>query len=315
MSVCDVLDPDVLCFLCLQPAVDYHRLKMTGRRRLTQAGYRLYGLCYNEGLLYVVEGRNLEVGPHGRVNPHSVNLTVYNVQSDCGHITRLDTLILLFEGYYPESSPSLCPRVECQSRRVFVPCYDSGVTVARLDGDRLVRERTLTCVRKAISVDVMSPDIVYVGDEDSVQVVNITNDRIISTLEKPEGVLFNKPLNLAVLGDSVMVGYFPGVAELVMYRHGSPAPVRKIPPLGRDKYVISVRSDCRNNYMLTDRKTRSVFIRDSDGNLQHTVNIPHTDSDPDSDSDTYSTLEDCVVVNRQLWVGCDNGDIVIMSSQ
>ena len=41
------------------------------------------------------------------------------------------------------------------------------MTVARLDGDRLVRERTLTCVRVAISVDVMSPDTVYLGDRDS----------------------------------------------------------------------------------------------------------------------------------------------------
>ncbi len=174
------------------------------------------------------------------------------------------------------------------------------------------RERTLTCVGYAISVDVMSPDTVYVGELDSgsVHVVSITADRKTATLEKPDTVRDEPPLSLAVLGDSVMVGY--GVSTLVIYRHSSPAPVRVIPhPAGLER-VTAVSTDCHSNYIVTDSETRSIFMIDADGNLCHTVNIPHADSDADS------RPQDCAVVNRQLWVGCDdlyNGDIVIMSSR
>ncbi len=294
MSVCDLLDPDMLCFLCLQLAVDYRGLAVTGRRRVTlQAGYTLRGLYYSDGCLYVQEGQR-ESGRY--------NLTVHSVQSDSGHIIWLDTLTGLGEVGWPWS---LCPRVDHHSRRVFVPRLTSGVTVARLDGDRLVRERTLTCVRFAISVDVMSPDTVYVGDYDSrsVHVVNITADRIISTLDKPDTMRGKVPLSLAVLGDSVMVCY--GRSTLVVYRHGSPAPVRVIPRPGGLEEVTAVSTDCRSNYIVTDYLTSSVFIVDADCELRHAVNIPHTDSEP----------QDCAVVNRQPWVGCGNGDIVIMSSQ
>ncbi len=266
---------------------------------MTQAGYRLHGLCYSEGWLYMVEWRQESV---------SLSLTVHSVQSDNGHITWLDTLTEMGEGGW--LPVSLCPRVDRHSRRVFVPCLGSGVTVARLDGDRLVRERTLTCVRGALSVDVMSPDTVYVCDVGrSVHLVNITDNRIISTLEKPDTLRYKPPRSLAVLGYSVMVCYGIDDPTLVVYRHGSPAPVRVIPRTGGLERVTTVSTDCRSNYIVTDRWTRSVCIIASDGELRHTVNIPHTDSDTDSGP------QDCAVVNRQLWVGCGNGDIVIMASQ
>ncbi len=52
---------------------------------MTQAGYTLHGLCYSDGRLYVVERRD-------ESDRYNVNLTVHSVQSDSGHITRLDTL-------------------------------------------------------------------------------------------------------------------------------------------------------------------------------------------------------------------------------
>ena len=124
MSVCDVFDPDMLCFLCLQLAVDYRGLVVTGRRRVKQAGDELYGLCHSEGRLYVVERRE-------ESDTYSWSLTVHSVQSDSGHITRLDTLTGLWESDW---LLSLRPRVDRHSRRVFVPCLGSGVIVARLDG-------------------------------------------------------------------------------------------------------------------------------------------------------------------------------------
>ncbi len=295
MSVCDLLDPDVLFFLCLQPAVDYRGLVVRGRRRVTlQAGYRLRGLCYSEDCLYVVEWEEA-----GRF---SLRLTVHRVQSDSGHITRLDTLTGLWES---GCLWSVCPRVDRHSRRVFVPCLDSGVTVARLDGDRLVRETILTCVWDATSVDVMSPDTVYVGgmNSRSVHVVDIRDDRIISTLEKPDAVRAEWPYSLEVLGDSVMVWY--ARQTLVLYRYGSPAPVRVVPRPGGLERVTAVSTDCRSNYIVIDRVTRSMFIIDNTGELRQKINIPDTDIRP----------RDCAVVKRQLWVGCRDGDIVILSSQ
>ena len=297
-SVCDLLDPGMLCFLCLQPAVDYHGLAVTGRRRVTQAGAKLLGLCHSEGRLYVAEGQQEESGRW------SYSLTVHSVQSDSGQITRLDTLTLLGA----DIRSSLCPRVDRHSSRVFFPCRD-GVTVARLYGDRLVREMTLTCVRMAFSVDVMSPDTVYVVDRDTerVHLVNITDDRKILTLEKPDTVR-GWPERLAVLGDSVMVCYSNDT--LVVYRHGSPIPVRGMQKIVGLNYMPTVSTDCLSNYIVTQSETRYVHIIDSDGERHHSVYIP----DSYTDSDTVSLPTDCAVVNRQLWVGCSNGDIVIMSS-
>ncbi len=261
---------------------------------MTQAGDTLHGMCYSEGCLYVTEGRWESVR-------YSLSLSVYRVQSDGGHITRLDTLTGLGMGHW--NMVSLCPRMDHHSHRVFVSCQHSGVTVARLDGDRLVRERTLTCVRNAISVGAMSPDNVYVGDydNDSVHVVDIRDDRKTATLEKPATLWGERPDSLAVLGDSVMVCY--GYSTLAMYRHGSLAPVRVIAPGGLER-VTAISTDFQSNYIVTD-ETRSVFIIDNNGDLRYTANIPHTDSEP----------RDCAVVNRQLWVGCLTGDIVIISSQ
>ncbi len=99
----------------------------------------------------------------------------------------------------------------------------------------------------------MSPDTVYVGDWDmpySVHLVSITDDRIISTLDKPDTVMGEWPFSLAVLGDSVMVCY--GLSTLVMYHRGSPAPVMVIPRPGGLERVTAVSTDCHSNYIVTD---------------------------------------------------------------
>ncbi len=264
-----------------------------GKRKI-QAGGMLCGLCCTADWLHIVEGRQVES------SGYSWSLAVYQVDSDSGDITLLDRLELEMG----EQRLSVCPRVDRHSWRVFVPLRGSGVTVARLDGDRLIRHKTLTCVRDAVSVDVKSPDEVYVSDwsSRSVYIVNVRDDRITSVLEKPETVSDEWPRRLAVLGDSVMVGYTGSI--LVVYHHGSPAPVRVIPrPAGLGE-VIAISTDWHSNFLLTDYDTSCLFAMDVDGNVRHKVNI-------DSDSMT----EDCAVVRRQPWVGCRNGDIVIMSSQ
>ncbi len=300
VSVCDVLDPDVLCFLYLQPAVDYRGLVVTGRRRVTQAGYesRVDGLCYREDCLYVLKVREESA------SVINYNLIVYSVESDSGHIARLDTLTVQEDTGW---TWHMHPRMDHHSHRVFIPCFEKGVIVARLDGDRLVIERSLTCVKDPITVDVMTPDTVYVGDRDSnrVHVVDIRDDRITATLDKPDTVhQRDSPIMLAVLGDSVMVYYYFIENTLVVYRHGSPTPVKVIPPPGGLKGVTAINTDFHSNYMVTyGGDPKSVIIIDSNGVLRHTINIPFTD------------IQDCAVVNRQLWVLCHNGDIAIMASQ
>ncbi len=263
---------------------------------MTQAGDRLRGLCYSDGCLYVAERREAELGRD------RYSLAVYRVQPDSGDIKLLDRLTLMATDVW-------CPRVNRHSQRVFIPCYERGVTVARLNGDRLVRERRLTCVRDAISLDVMSSDTVYVGDgiSYSVAVVDIRADMITMTLEKPDTVReYERPYRLAVLGDSVMVCYGHGYDDptLVIYRHNSPTPVMVIPRPGGLNGVSAVSTDCHSHFMVTDGETSSVFVMDSNGDLRHTVKI-----------DADSRPRDSAVVNRQLWVGCGKGDIFILSSQ
>ncbi len=114
------------------------------------------------------------------------------------------------------------------------------------------------------------------------------------TLEKPDIRMDNLSHSLAVLGESVMVAYGYTDPTLVVYRQGSPTPVRMIPRPGGLQELTVVSTDCHSlKFLLTDNVTNCVFVIDTGS----------------------STLSDCAVVTRQLWVGCYNGDIVIMSSQ
>ncbi len=294
ISVYDLFNPWRVVFCLLQPVVyvDYHGLVLTEtKRKITQAGYRLQGLCYSDETLYV--GERLPGTP-------IYILAAYRVQSDIGDIMLMDRLEL------ERLSPGIPPRVDCQSRRVFVPCRNIGVAVARLDGDRLVRERTLTCVREALSVDAMSPDTVYVCDRicNNVRVVDVRDDRVTSTLKAADTVKGEKPLSLAVLGDSVMVSYGGYVPTLVVYRHDSPVPAKVISrPVGLER-VYGISTDRQSNFLVTDWKTDCVFVIAANGDLHYTLKI-----------DTDSQARDSAVVNGQLWVGSHDGDIVVMSSQ
>ncbi len=249
------------------------------------------GLSYSDGCLFICE---LQYEPEFGFRQ---SLAVYQIGNE--DITLLDRLELGSVGRLT----LVCPRVERHSRRIFTPCHERGVTVACLDGDRLVRERTLTSVRNVVSMDVMSPDTVYVCDGARVHVVDIRNDRKTSTLEKPYTVRKVQPRSLAVLDDSVLV-CCGGTGTLVTYRHGSTTPVRVVPHPGGLQIVTCASTDYQGHFLLTDDDTKSVFVMDVHGNLCHKINI-----------NTDSATQDCAVVQRQLWVGCKSGDIVIMSSQ
>ncbi len=221
----------------------------------------------------------------------------------------------------------ICPRVERNSRRVFVPLGLFGVVVARLGAGTLVRETTLTCVKGAYSVHAVSPDTIYALHvvhpikstlRHAACVVNTREDRQMLQLQKPDTVGRAIPSAVAVLGDNVMVAYTTYVTEnsvldnsgiselplpgdLVIYRHLHPEPVRVIPWPGGLRHLSAISTDCQSHFLLTDM-TKSVFVMDVNGNLRHRVSI-----------DSKYPAIDCAVVNRQLWVGFENSHIVTLS--
>ncbi len=273
--------------------MDYCKLSVTGKR-VTQDGYDLEGLFYSDGRLFVGEARCVES------SRYSWSLAVYQLQGDGEDMVLLDRLEL------GTGEPwSVRPRVNRQSHQVFVPCLEGGVTVVRLAGNRLIKEKTLTSVMKPHSVDVRSPDTLYVCDWTSKTVhgVDIRDDRILSTLEKPDKMT-GKPWSVAVLGDSIMVGYTDGTdTTLVLYDHLSHTPVRVIPRPEGLHHVRSVTTDCHKYFIITNYNTQSAFIFDIRGNL-----FQKADLGPDTGT------WDCAVVRSQVWVGCRKGYIVIMSS-
>ena len=253
-------------------------------------------MCYNDGRLLTREYLILET--EGKKD----RLAVYQVHGDSGKFTLLDTLELGAAYEYLYGSLS----IDRNTLRIFAPLGTKGVMVACLKYDKLVVADTLTCVSQVDAVSFMPPDSAYVWDYDNsfVRVVDTNRDRIRWTLEKPETVRGAESCSLAVLGDSVMVGYGKGSkGSLVVYHHGSPAPVRVITNPGVGRYVIN--TDCRQHFILIYRDKRYVLVMDVNGNVRPTVNI---------DTNTPNDPEDCVVVNRQLWVGYENGSISIMSS-
>ncbi len=263
----------------------YSELAVAGKRKI-QTGCAIRGLCYSDDTLYTVE------------QLHESNrccLVAYKVHHDGGDITKLDSIEL--EVLLPLS---ICPRVEHHTQRVFIP-GDSGVTVARLHQGRLVKDTTLTCVRDAAGVDFISHVTAYVSDYagPSVRVVDVGADKITSTLETPDRVRNERPDTLAVLDDRVMVGYSSGC--LVIYNHGSPAPATVVPQADEPIHPRSISTDRQRHFLITYSKPNAVFVFDVSGNIRHALKI-----------DTDSMAIDCAVINGQLWVGCLNGDVIML---
>ncbi len=191
---------------------------------------------------------------------------------------------------------------------MFVSRDDWGVTVASLDGDKLIEEKTLTCVSYASSVGVISQDTVYVcnqlqGHEQQNAGVYLVDVKQDETQDKDRLIApgpVRDPLSVAVLQDRILVIYTGSM--LALYSHGNPKPdvITSLEGLG-NMSAATTDGDC--HFLITDRKSQSIFVVDVNGDLRHTVKV-----------DTDSMVVDCAVVNGQLWVACENGDIVIMSS-
>ena len=249
----------------------------------------LQGLCYFDGKLFVVwshaGGCKMDV------------YTAYYDEDTGVTINHLDSMKL----------PGECIRSPCIDRHghsIFIACVVGGVVIARLEGDRLVTEKTLRCVEKPHDVDVVSPDTICVcdGDTYTVKVVDVTHDVVTATLLRPEEVIMNGtgPMRLAVLGNCIMEMHGK---TLIIYHYDNIKPIEIIRVPESLNSVSAISTDGRGHFLLTDCETRAVFVVDMKGELRHRVDI----------QSDYKTC-DCAVVGRQLWVGCSEGDIVFLSS-
>ncbi len=242
-------------------------------------------MCYFSGRLYTTERRDDASDIEHR-------LAVYSV-TDQDTVTLLDTLDL--------EESSMPPRVDQQSGRVYISCKPKGIYVVRYDGSKLVPITTLRCVEKARALAVVSPDSLYVCDYGShtLCLVDVTHDRVTTRLQNPN---HSSPYHIAVLGDMVLAWYVNG--DLVLHRHGVSTPGKLLlKPQGLPE-ILSLTTDHHSSFLLVDGDSNILLVLDISGNLTHTISIP-------GDRDPW----DCIVVGGQLWVGCANGDIIVMSSQ
>ncbi len=197
------------------------------------------------------------------------------------------------------------PRVHGPSQQVYIPRdHSRGVSVVSWKDNRPSRQPTLECVGRCPSVGVMSPHTLCMCDRGSgsVKFVSVTNDTVTARLSKPEEVRDETPRRTAVLGDSVLVLY--GDANVVVYENGvSSAGTMVTWPAGLQS-VWGMSSDGVSRFLVCDTDSNAVFTLDVSGYLCDKINI-----------DTDTRVYDCTVVDEKLWVGCENGDIVVMSPQ
>ncbi len=210
-------------------------------------------------------------------------------------VTLLDTLDM--EGYGRE----FC--VDRQSGQVYISSDASGVHLVRYDGSKLVPLTTLKCVRKAVSLAMVTSDNLYVCDwvTKTVCRVDVTQDRVTARLQTPPEVANELPSQIAVLGDTVLVVYVD--LSLVIYHHSVHTPGELLARPQGLKSVFGLTTDHHFTFLLCDGSSRSVSVLDVSGNLTHTISVPG-----------YKQPRYCTMVRDQLWVGCDNGDIVVMST-
>ena len=255
----------------------------TGRYRIQWEKW-LQGLCYYNQRLFTVQVRDSS----------SFSLCMYQINGQ--GLTLLDTVTVeRFSGY---------PRVDGHSHQVYIPRAPfRGVSVVSWEDNRLTPKSTLKCVGVCYSVGVMSPHTLCACDQTSrsVSVVSVTDDIVTARLSKPEEVRDKEPDRTAVLGGSVLVEY--DGHNLFVYENGVSRASTKVTWASGLQSVMGMSSDGVSSFLVCDIDSTVVFTMDVSSKLCDKINI---------DTDT-GQVYDCTVVDGKLWVGCFNGDIVVMS--
>ncbi len=249
------------------------------------------GMCYFSGRLFATEWRK-EAG--------SNRLAVYSVTNGYTWYTAklLHTLDLDLDG-----EASLL-RVDHQSGWVYIPCNNHGVCVVKYDGSKLVPLTTLRCVENAKRLlTVVSPGTLYVFDwaNDAVCLVDFIQDKVTAKLQAPLEVRGERPCHIAALADTVLVVYEGPM--LVTYQHGVPTSGTVLSNPHGLLSVSGLTTDHHSSFLLLEPRPTTVYVLDISGSLSRTIAIPG-----------YGSPLDCAVVGGQLWIGYDNGDIIVMSS-
>ncbi len=112
---------------------------------------------------------------------------------------------------------------------------------------------------------------------------------------------------MSVLGETVLVSY--GDNTLVAYLSDSPTPDQVLQTPEGLRYMSSITTDGHSSFLMTDSKT-GVYVLVRKGNLRHRI-------EPDTSTDHTDGLglQDCAVVQSQLWLGLRLRSIAVMSSQ
>ncbi len=265
----------------LQLPGDYSSLRETGRHRI-QWGEWLCGLCSHPGdamTLFTVEWRLTER-----------RLCVYQVTGQS--FTLLDTAILLCTSSYP--------RADGHTQQVYIPNNSGGVSVVSLEDNRLKTQPSLASVGECYSVGVLSPHTLCACDPGGVSVVRVTDDTVTAKLEKPVSARDKRAYKVAVLGNIILACYEN--RNLVVYENGVSSPCTVVTWLEGLQSVQNISSDGVSRFLICEGENKAVSILDVHRKLCDKINI-----------DTDSTVEDCTVGDGKLWVGCLNGDIVVMS--
>ncbi len=210
-------------------------------------------------------------------------------------IALRDTLIVE-DGWYP--------RVDGHTQQVYVASSSKCVSVVSLEDNRLKPQGHLTSVGMCYSLGVLSPDTLCACDQNSgtVSVVRVTDDTVTATLRKSAWVRDEGAKKTAVLGNTLLVCYQD--SNLVVYENGVSSPGTMVTRPEGLQSVQNMSSDGVSRFFVCDWKSKAVFILDVSGKLCEKINI-----------DTDSKVYDCTVGDGKLWVGCRNGDIIVMSPQ
>ncbi len=224
-------------------------------------------------------------------------LTVYDMGDAEDGILSLIDKVALEDVPWPGH-----PRVD-GSHRVYVPCGMFGVWIYRCQNGCLrLDSGPLECVRDARCVCVNTADTVFLGDWDtkSVCLVNVSSDIVIRRLEKPAQVR-GLPLYMSVLGPTVLVCYKEKVSTLVTYRSDSLNPGRVL-QRPEDSIITSITTDSHSSSVLITGWYGYVYVLD-DKLIWHRIYTGDRG------------LMECDVVQSQLWLGYENGDIAVLTSR
>ncbi len=194
------------------------------------------------------------------------------------------------------------PRVDGNTQQIYIPNGSGGVSVVSVEDNQLKTHSRLTCVGECYSVGVLSQHTLCVCDQDSgsVSVVKVAEDTVTARLGGPAWVKDERANKTAVLGKALLVCYQK--CNLVVYENGVFSPGTMVTwPQGLQS-VKNMSSDGVSRFLVCDCESKAVFILDVRQKLCDKVNIR-----------TQSKVYDCTVGDGKLWVGCRNGDIVVMS--